>query len=86
MHCVRILSVSTDEHLRDTLPNGCANAAGWAQGPDTPFDSGSLAPAGRRVHRVYSAALATRAFSASSNASIRRAVAIGDFVKRASML
>lgn len=30
--------------------------------------------------RSYSAALATRAFSASSKASIRRAVAMGDFV------
>ncbi|MDB5441928.1 MAG: hypothetical protein JWP86_2923 [Phenylobacterium sp.] len=34
----------------------------------------------------YSAALATRAASASSKASIRRAVCCGDFVKRASRL
>jgi hypothetical protein len=36
--------------------------------------------------RAYSAALATAAFSFSSKASIRRAVACGDFVKRASRL
>lgn len=35
---------------------------------------------------AYSAALATAAFSFSSKASMRRAVACGDFVKRASRL
>lgn len=61
-----------------------------AQGPDTP--PYSRLPGARRIGRArcaaqaYSAALATRAFSASSNASMRRAVAIGDFVNFASML
>ena len=38
------------------------------------------------VGDAYSAALATAAFSFSSNASMRRAVACGDFVKRARRL
>jgi len=62
--------------------------AGRAQGPDTPPFTGSLAPAGGRspAEVAYSAALATRAFSASSKASMRRAVAMGDFVNRANRL
>ena len=39
-----------------------------------------------RGQPAYSAALATAAFSFSSKASMRRAVACGDFVKRASRL
>lgn len=80
-------SICLDRHPN---PKGDAPVAGRAQGPDTPLFTGSLAPAGRAARdprrRAYSAAFATRAFSASSKASIRRAVAIGDFVKRASML
>ncbi len=47
----------------------------------------TASPARGRLFRCsYSAALAARACSASSKASMRRAVACGDFVNRASML
>ena len=66
------------------------------QGPDHPPFRGSLArtfpswaSSGRPFcwpDRRYSAALATRPFSASSKASMRRDVAMGDFVYRARRL
>ncbi len=60
---------------RSWIPN--KRVPRFREDTDTPHD---------RVGRAYSAALAARACSASSKASMRRAVACGDFVYRASML
>jgi len=94
-----MVSLSTKSICLDRHPNPKGGAPRRLPGPGTltpPLIPGSLAPVGwgapcvlgQRVPggSAYSAALATRAFSASSKDSMRRAVAIGDFVNRASML
>lgn len=91
-----MVSPSTKSICLDRHPNPKGGAPRRLPGPGTltpPLIPGSLAPAGwgvgdrsRAAAPAYSAALATRAFSASSNASMRRAVAMGDFVCLASML
>ena len=88
-----MLSLSTKSICLDRHPNPKGGAPRRLPGPGTltpPLIPGSLAPVGWGAPFewgfAYSAALATRAFSASSNASMRRAVAIGDFVNFASML
>jgi len=78
-------------HLSDSLLAGLPYEPASA-GPISPLpvpgapSLKGLPHAGGLFFLGYSAALATRARSASSKASMRRAVAWGDFVKRASML
>ena len=87
-----MVSPSTKSICLDRHPNPKGGAPRRLPGPGTltpPLIPGSLAPVGwgaRPPGPPYSAAFATRAFSASSKDSMRRAVAIGDFVNFASML